>query len=129
MRLPYFDKVHPETLRLRIRLTLLALPLVLGTAAIYLAYVSLILLLPLFGIDPSLPLHTQPYGELVIVILVVTIVLFFLAGAFVGFWANTWVCRFALGWDRPKVNEVFYEQAIPSSWLKDGGSDTEKSNL
>jgi len=118
MRLPYLDKVHPSTVKVKIRLALIALPLVIGSAACYPAYLLLLQIFPLIGVNPDLPLDAQNQGGIAVIVLVVVLLAGFLLGSFVGFFANTAVCRYLLKWDQSKIDTVFYDQEIPDSWRK-----------
>ena len=118
MRLPYLDKVHPSALKVKTRVALIALPILIGTAACYPAYLFVLQIFPLIGVNPDLPLDTQNLGAVAVVVLLVVVLAGFFLGSLVGFFANTAVCRYLLKWDKSKVDAVFYDQEIPENWRK-----------
>lgn len=105
-------------MRVKIRLALIALPLLVGTAACYPAYLLLLQIFPLIGVNPDLPLDAQNHGGIAVIVLIVVLLAGFLLGSYVGFFANIAVCRYLLQWDESKIDTVFYDQEIPGSWRK-----------
>jgi hypothetical protein len=70
------------------------------------------------GIPANSPIMEHANGALLIVVLLVTMVSFMLAGYALGWFANAVVSRYFLGWSSQKVRAIYLHSDLPLSWLK-----------
>lgn len=112
------SRVDPTLLKPSIRLGLLILPLVIGVALCYPAYLLLGTVLPAIGIDPDEPVRGQSRGGLAGLLIIGVCLTGFIGGYIAGFFANAAVCRFILSWPTEKVIAVFLRSEMPQHWYK-----------
>ena len=118
MQIPSLPRIRSSDLRLRYALGLRALPILFSVAMMFLAYLTLLAILPSIGVGPDISIDVQDRGGLAMVVLIVVLSLAFLIGSIFGFFANAVVCRYFLKWDKEQVLSVFYDSKVPEKWRK-----------
>lgn len=112
------SRINPNLLRPSIRLGLLVLPLVIGVAFCYPAYLLLDVVLPAIGIDPDAPIRGQSRSVLAGFLIIGICLVGLIGGYIVGFFANAAICRVILSWPQEKVVAVFFRSEMPRHWYK-----------